>query len=46
MVFKKGKEEDPDNYRPVSLTSTPGKVMEQFVLDAISRQLEEKKVIR
>jgi len=44
-VFKKGKE-DPGNYRPVSLTSIPGKAIEQLVLDAISKQLEEKKVIR
>ena len=29
-----------------SLTSIPGKVMEQLVLGAISMQLEEKKVIR
>ena len=33
------------NYRPVSLTSMPGKVMEQLVLDAISKKLEEQKVI-
>ena len=46
LVFKKGKKEDPGNYRPVLLTSVPGKVMEQLVLDAISKQLEEKKVIR
>ena len=45
-VFKKGKKEDPGNFRPVSLTSVPGKVVEQLVLDAISRQLEEKEVIR
>ncbi|PKU30008.1 rna-directed dna polymerase from mobile element jockey- hypothetical protein [Limosa lapponica baueri] len=43
-VFKKGKE-DPGNYRPVSLTSIPGKVMEQLILDAISKHVEEKKVI-
>jgi len=27
-VFKKGKKKDPGNYRPVSLTSILGKVME------------------
>ena len=45
-VFKKGKKEDPANYRPVSLTSVPGKVMEQLILYVISKQVEEKKVIR
>jgi len=35
-----------ENQRPVSLTSVPGKVKKQLALDAISRQLEEKKVIR
>jgi len=44
-VFKKGKE-DPGNYRPVSLTSIPGKMMEQIVLEVIIKQVEEKKVIR
>ena len=34
------------NYRPVSLTSTPGKLMEQLILEAIMKQVEEKKVIR
>jgi len=45
-AFKKGKKEDPVNYRPVSLTSIPGKVMEQLILDVIIKQVEEKKVIR
>uniref|UniRef100_A0A8B9V0B7 Reverse transcriptase domain-containing protein n=1 Tax=Anas zonorhyncha TaxID=75864 RepID=A0A8B9V0B7_9AVES len=45
-VFKKGKKEDLGKYRPVSLTSVPGKVLEHLVLDAISKQLEEKKVMR
>ena len=44
-VFKKGKKEDPGNCRPVSLISVPGKMVEQLVLDTLSKQLEEK-VIR
>jgi len=45
-AFKKGEKEKQENYRKVSLTSVPGKVMEQLVLDVISKQLEEKKIIR
>jgi len=45
-IFKKGKKEDPGNYRPVSLTSIPGKVMEQLILELINKQVEENKVIR
>jgi len=45
-VFKKGKKEDPGNYRPVSLTFVPGKMMEQLFLDVLTKQVEEKKVIR
>jgi len=45
-IFKKGKKEDPGNYRPVSLTSILGKVMEQLILEVIIKQVEEKKVIR
>ncbi|CAM4601780.1 unnamed protein product [Lepidochelys olivacea] len=42
-IFKKGKKEDPGNDRPVSLTSVPGKIMEQ---ESILKHLEERKVIR
>jgi len=45
-VFKKSKKEDPGNYRPVSLTSIPGKVMEQLIPEVIIKQVKEKKVIR
>ena len=45
-VFKNGKKGDPGNNRAVTVTSVPRKVLEQLVLDAISKQLEEKKVIR
>jgi len=40
------KESFPGNYRPVSLTSIPGKVMEQLILEVFIKQVEEKKVIR
>ncbi|KGL79505.1 RNA-directed DNA polymerase from mobile element jockey, partial [Tinamus guttatus] len=44
-VFKKGKKEEPGNYRLVSLTSVPGKVMEQLILAIVSRHMEDKKVL-
>ncbi|CAM5167297.1 unnamed protein product [Natator depressus] len=45
-IFKKGKEEDPGNYRPVSLTSVPGKIMEHVLKESILKHFEERKVIR
>ncbi|KFO72633.1 RNA-directed DNA polymerase from mobile element jockey, partial [Cuculus canorus] len=44
-IYKKGCREDPGNYRPVSLTSVPGKVMDQVILSAIMKHMQENRVI-
>ena len=45
-IYKKVCKEDPGNYRPVSLTSVPGKVMERIVLREITRQVWDDQEIR
>ncbi|KAK4828554.1 hypothetical protein QYF61_027523 [Mycteria americana] len=45
-IFKKGRKEDPGNYRPVSLTSVPGKIMERFILSALNRHVQANQGIR
>jgi len=45
-VYKKGKKEDSGNYRPVSLTSAPGKTMEKIILGTVERRLKNNAIIR
>ena len=39
-IFKKGQENDPGSYTPVSLTLVLGKVMEQVIPGAVMDQLK------
>ncbi|PKU47409.1 rna-directed dna polymerase from mobile element jockey-like [Limosa lapponica baueri] len=44
-IHKKGQNDDRGNYRPVSLTSVPGKVMEQIILSAIMQHMKDNQAI-
>lgn len=45
-IFQKTKKEDLGNFRLVSLTLVPRKMMEQLILEIISRHMKDKKIIR
>ena len=46
LMYKKGWNENPGNFRPVSLTSVPGKVVEQLFLSAITQHIQDSQAIR
>lgn len=46
QIHKKGMREDQENYRPVSLTSIPGKITEKIILSAPEWHLKDNANIR
>jgi hypothetical protein len=46
LIFKKGSKTDPGNYRPVSLTSVSGRLMESVVKDQMVKHLEKNGLVR
>ena len=45
-IYNKGQKEDPGNYRPVSLTSVLGKILERLTLSALTGHVKDNQGIR
>ena len=44
-IFKKGRKSDPSNYRPISLTSQVGKLMERIIKKTLTTYLEDSGIL-
>ena len=45
-IYKKGAKSDPGNYRPVSLTSVPCRILESLIKDELMKHLTDNKLIK